>query len=278
MSHQGNNTGSSLWTVILGAGEPGTLSAAVYKTKMRAAPWLRSVGQARCRDAASPGLLQVCGTEVFTSKCFLTQVHRLISLLSQSLESNTECIRCLQQQLNSCTLVNLPRNPPAADTLLARHSGLRFTGAPLSDCRWYCCARVQMCYQIAVFIFSMLTLICQIGFNPLALRVFPTSTKELKVDCTPKQTAGIFMAVRLLLSAVPGKLLELKSFDALNLQQEMRRCVSFAGHTSAGNFTELPKVAQIRGDEPAPCRFVDSVTARLHFQQVSFSLTGKAIG
>lgn len=126
----------------------------------------------------NPGLLQVRGVEVFPLKCFSIQVHRLISLLSQSLESNTECIGCLQQQLNSCTLVNLPRNPPAADTLLARHSGLCFTGAPLSDCRWYCCARVQMCYQIAVFIFSMLCLICQIGFNPVVLRTSPTLSKE----------------------------------------------------------------------------------------------------
>ena len=148
---------------------------------------------------------------MFTLKCFSTQVHGLILLLSRSLESNIECIGCLQQQLNSCTLVNLPRNPPAADTLLARHSGLSFTGAPLSDCRWYCCARVQMCYQIAVFIFSMLCLICQIGFNPIVFRMFLTSTKEPKVDRAPKQMLGIFMAVRLLLSAVPGKLLKLKS-------------------------------------------------------------------
>lgn len=165
---------------------------------MRTAPSPRVIWQARCRVAASPGLLQVRGIEVFTLKCFLTQVRGLISLLSESLESNTECIGCLQQQLNSCTLVNLPRNPPAADTLLARHSGLRFTGAPLSDCRWYCCARVQMCYQIAVFRFSMLCLICQIRFNPIVFRMLPTSTKMLKVDWTPKQMLGIFMAVRLL--------------------------------------------------------------------------------
>lgn len=124
-----------------------------------------------------------------------------------------------------------------------------------------------MCYQIAVFIFSMLTLICQMGFNPVAFRMFPTSPKELKVDRTPKQAPGIFTAVRLLLSAAPGKLLELKSFAALNLQQEMlsrlRRRVSFPGHMSAGNCTELPKVAQIRGDEPAPRRFVGSVAAQL---------------
>lgn len=168
------------------------------KNKMLAAPYPRVIWQARCRDAALPGLLQVSGIEVFTLKYFSTQVRRLISLPSQSLESNTECIGCLQQQLNSCTLVNLPRNPPAADTLLARHSGLRFTGAPLSDCRWYCCARVQMCYQIAVFIFSMLCLICQIGFNPVVFRMFPTSTKAPKVDWTPKQMPGIFVAVRLL--------------------------------------------------------------------------------
>lgn len=142
------------------------------------------------------------------TKCFSTQVCGLISLLSQSLESNTECIRCLQQQLNSCTLVNLPRNPPAADTLLAKHSGLRFTGAPLSDCRWYCCARVQLCYQIAVFIFSMLCLICQVGFNPVVFRMSPTSTKELKVGWTLKQMPDIFMAIPL---CCTRKLLELQS-------------------------------------------------------------------
>lgn len=163
-----------------------------------------------------PGLLQVRGVEAFTLKCFSTHVRGLISLPSQSLESNTECIGCLQQQLNSCTLVNLPRNPPAADALLARHSGLRFTGAALSDCRWYCCARVQMCYQIAVFIFSMLCLICQIGFNPIVFRVFSTSAKELKVHCTPEQTPSI-----LIFSAALQKPLEPKS---LRCQSSNKKC------------------------------------------------------
>lgn len=126
---------------------------------------------------------------MFPLKCFLTQVCRLISLLSQSLESNTECIGCLQQQLNSCTLVNLPRNPPAADTLLARHSGLCFTGAPLSDCRWNCCARVQMCYQIAVFIFSMLRLICRVGFNCVVLRMLPPQMRSCRTGHLSKLQA-----------------------------------------------------------------------------------------
>lgn len=212
-SHQDVNPESSLRTVIPGARQFASLPylCCCSETERRAAPCLRAACHARCRDAALPGLLQVCGIEGFTLKCFSTQVRRLISLPSQSLESNTECIGCLQQQLNSCTLVNLPRNPPAADTLLARHSGLRFTGAPLSDCRCYCRARVQMCYQIAVFIFSTLCLICQIGFNPVVFRVLPTPTEEPKVDGTPKQMLGIVTAVRLLLSALPGKLLELKS-------------------------------------------------------------------
>lgn len=148
-----------------------------------------------------PGLLQVPGAEASTSKCFSTQVPGLISLPSQSLESNTECIGCLQQQLYSCTLVNLPRNPPAADTLLARHSGLCFTGAPLSDCRWELCW-LQMCYQRALFIFSMLCLVCQTGFNPVVFRMVLTSAKVPEVDGTP----GCFMGVSLLLFADLGKL------------------------------------------------------------------------
>lgn len=79
-------------------------------------------------QAALPGLPQVRGAEASTSKCSSPQVPGLISLPSQSLESNTECIGCLQQQLYSCTLVNLPRNPPAADTLLASIPGPALLG------------------------------------------------------------------------------------------------------------------------------------------------------
>lgn len=133
-------------------------------------------------QAALPGLLQVRGAEASTSKCSSTQVPGLISLPSQSLESNTECIGCLQQQLYSCTLVNLPRNPPAADTLLARHSGLCFTGAPLSDCRWELCW-VQMCYQRALFIFSMLCPFARLVLTLLCSWCF--SAEVPKVDGTP---------------------------------------------------------------------------------------------
>jgi len=88
-----------------------------------------------------------------------------------------------------------------------------------------------MCYQIAVFIFSMLCLICQIGFNPLVFRMFPTSTKEPKVDWASKQMPGIFTAAWLYQGNSLSKL------TALNLQEMLstvRSCVSFQGHMSSG--------------------------------------------
>lgn len=198
-------------------------------------------------QAALPGLLQVRGAEVSTSKCFSTQVPGLISLPSQSLESNTECIGCLQQQLNSCTLVNLPRNPPAADTLLARHSGLRCTGAPLSDCRWercagFRCATTELSSYFpcsASFVRWVLTLLCSGCFLPQ-----PRCRRQMG-------HLGVFMDVRLLLSADPGKIKSSLHWIS------NKKCWTGWGDVpvfqrEAGNCTELPKAAEIRGDESTP--------------------------